>query len=132
MVLLEVAEIRTEPVSGAAVLLLREADGRRHLALWIADPEKTAIADAINETEPVRPLTHDLLARAIAVLCEEEPQCIITKVEDGIWFGELVLGDMRIGRSTLRSGGPCPTSSSTDLVHRGSHLHGRDSPRCWP
>ena len=96
MVLLEVAEIRTEPVSGAAVLLLREADGRRHLALWIADPEKTAIADAINETEPVRPLTHDLLARAIAVLCEEEPQCIITKVEDGIWFGELVLGDMRI------------------------------------
>ena len=96
MVLLEVAEIRTEAVSGAAVLLLREADGRRHLALWIADPEKTAIADAINETEPVRPLTHDLLARAIAVLCEEEPQCIITKVEDGIWFGELVLGDMRI------------------------------------
>ena len=96
MVLLEVAEIRTEPVSGAAVLLLREVDGRRHLALWIADPEKTAITDAINEEEPVRPLTHDLLARVIAVLCEEEPQCVITKVEDGIWFGELVLGDMRI------------------------------------
>ncbi|OUJ72993.1 hypothetical protein BXA17_20155, partial [Acinetobacter baumannii] len=35
MVLLEVAEIRTKPVSGAAVLLLREADGRRHLALWM-------------------------------------------------------------------------------------------------
>ncbi len=37
MVLLEVAEIRTEPVSGAAVLLLREADGRRHLALCIVE-----------------------------------------------------------------------------------------------
>ena len=96
MVLLEVAEVRTEPVSGAAVLLLREVDGRRHLALWIADPEQTAITDAINEDEPVRPFTHDLLARVIAVLCEEEPKCIITKVEDGIWFGELVLGDMRI------------------------------------
>ena len=75
MVLLEVAEIRTEPVSGAAVLLLREVDGRRHLALWIAEPERLAITDAINE---------------------EEPQCVITKVEDGVWFGELVLGAMRI------------------------------------
>ncbi|BCQ02622.1 bifunctional nuclease family protein [Cutibacterium avidum] len=96
MVLLEVAEIRTEPVSGAAVLLLREVDGRRHLALWIAEPERLAIADAINEEEPIRPYTHDLLARVVAVLCEEEPQCVITKVEDGVWFGELVLGAMRI------------------------------------
>ncbi|MGK2308626.1 bifunctional nuclease family protein [Cutibacterium sp. V947] len=96
MVLLEVAEIQTEPVSGAAVLLLREVDGRRHLALWIAEPEKVAITDAINEKEPIRPYTHDLLARVVAVLCEEEPQCVITKVEDGIWFAELVLGDMRI------------------------------------
>ncbi|MDO4411899.1 bifunctional nuclease family protein [Cutibacterium sp.] len=96
MVLLEVAEIRTEPVSGAAVLLLREVEGRRHLALWIAEPEKLAITDALEEKEPIRPYTHDLLARVIAVLCEEEPQCIITKVEDGIWYGELVLGEMRI------------------------------------
>ena len=59
MVLLEVAEIRTEPVSGAAVLLLREVDGRRHLALWIAEPERLAITDAINEEEPIRPYTHD-------------------------------------------------------------------------
>ena len=51
MVLLEVAEIRTEPVSGAAVLLLREVDGRRHLALWIAEPERLAITDAINEED---------------------------------------------------------------------------------
>ncbi|MDU1589013.1 MAG: bifunctional nuclease family protein, partial [Cutibacterium avidum] len=96
MVLLEVAEIRTEPVSGAAVLLLREVDGRRHLALWIAEPERLAITDALNEEEPIRPYTHDLLARVVAVLCEEEPQCVITKVEDGVWFGELVLGAMRI------------------------------------
>ena len=54
------------------------------------------MSEALIDPEPLRPLTHDLLARAIAVLCEEEPQCIITKVEDGIWFGELVLGDMRI------------------------------------
>lgn len=39
---------------------------------------------------------YDLLVCVIVVLCEEELQCIIIKVEDGIWFGELVLGDMCI------------------------------------
>lgn len=96
MVELEVAEIRTEPVSGASVLLLREKEGRRHLALWIGQPEVVAITDALADAEPMRPMTHDLLARTIAVLSEDEPQCVITKVEDGIWYGELGLGPMRI------------------------------------
>jgi len=47
------------------MVMLREADNRRLLPIWIGPAEAEAIATALQGLEPPRPMTHDLLKNVI-------------------------------------------------------------------
>ena len=81
-----------EAGSGAPVVLLREHDvPRRVLPIFVGPTEATAIALALSDRLPPRPLTHDLLAMLIETLDARVERVEVTELRDGTFFAELAV-----------------------------------------
>ncbi|WP_265446393.1 bifunctional nuclease family protein [Flexivirga meconopsidis] len=93
----DVMGVRVEMPTNKPIVLLRERDGERYVPIWIGAPEATAIAYAQQGVTPPRPLTHDLLVDVVTGLGHTLSSVVITRMEDNIFFAELVVdGDRRI------------------------------------
>lgn len=93
----DVLGVRVEMPTNKPILLLRERDGERYVPIWIGAPEATAIAYAQQGVTPPRPLTHDLLLDILTALGHELSSVMITRMEEGVFYAELVIdGDQRI------------------------------------
>nr|WP_218063180.1 bifunctional nuclease family protein [Arthrobacter sp. SDTb3-6] len=79
--------------SNQPLVLLKERLGERHIPIWIGASEATAIALAEQGVVPPRPLTHDLLCAVVAALGHRVVRVNLTKVEDGVFFAELLFDD---------------------------------------
>lgn len=79
--------------SNQPLVLLKESLGERHIPIWIGASEATAIALAEQGVIPPRPLTHDLLCGVVIALGHRVIRVNLTKVEDGIFYAELVFED---------------------------------------
>ncbi|HZA78132.1 MAG TPA: bifunctional nuclease family protein [Acidimicrobiales bacterium] len=81
-----------EAGSGAPVVLLREHDvPRRVLPIFVGPTEATAIALALGDRLPPRPLTHDLLATLVETLHAHVERVEVTELRDGTLFAELAV-----------------------------------------
>lgn len=89
----EVLGVRVEMPSNQPIVLLREVDGERYLPIWIGAHEATAIAYVQQGVVPPRPLTHDLLKDVIESVGRSLVGVRITRLEDGVFYAELDLGD---------------------------------------
>jgi len=88
---MEVVGVRIEMPSNQPIILLKEVSGVRFLPIWVGAVEATAIAFAQQGVQPPRPLTHDLVKIILDTVGATLEQVVITKVQDGIFFAELVL-----------------------------------------
>lgn len=88
---LDVLGVRVEMPTNSPIVLLREREGQRFVPIWIGAPEATAIAYAQQGVEPPRPLTHDLMVTLVDVLGHQLDHVLITSMEDGIFYAELVM-----------------------------------------
>ena len=71
-------------------LMLRSPEGRRALDIQIGQAEAFAISAALEGKRWDRPMTHDLLAEAIAALGATLRQVLITEYrEDGVYIAEI-------------------------------------------
>lgn len=92
MVEMELLGVRVEVPATTPVLVMREkgvAGPPRMLQIFIAGPEATAIAVAMEGIQPRRPLTHDLLKTLLQEFGGELEQVVITEVHDGVFYAEL-------------------------------------------
>ncbi|MBM3686938.1 MAG: bifunctional nuclease family protein [Actinobacteria bacterium] len=89
----EVLGVRVEMPSNQPIVLLREVEGERYLPIWIGAAEATAIAYVQQGVVPPRPLTHDLLTDVIAALGRTLEEVHVTRLEDGVFYAELHLGE---------------------------------------
>lgn len=89
---LEVLGVRLD-VPSRPLLLLRDTTSNRCLPIWIGTPEATAIATAMGDIVPPRPLTHDLLAEVLDEFATDEVSGRITSMDEGVFIGELVIGE---------------------------------------
>lgn len=93
----EVLGVRVEMPTNHPIVLLREEDGHRHVPIWVGAAEASAIAYAQQGVTPPRPLTHDLLVQVIEQLGHHLDEVHITKLEDRVFYAELVVdGSTRI------------------------------------
>ena len=90
-VTVEVVGVRVEMQSNSPIVLVRGQDDLL-LPIWIGPNEAAAIAMALQGVTPPRPLTHDLFVSCLATLGTPLSSVRITKLVDGVFYGELLLG----------------------------------------
>lgn len=91
VVAMTVVGVRVELPSNTPIVLLREQDGPRYLPIWIGAAEATAIATAMENVEPPRPQTHDLMVIAIEELGASMARVVVSEMRDSVFYADLVL-----------------------------------------
>lgn len=91
-VTVEVVGVRVEMPSNSPIVLVR-SPGDLLLPIWIGPNEAAAIAMALQGVTPPRPLTHDLFVATLELLGAPLRSARITKLQDGVFYGELVIGE---------------------------------------
>lgn len=109
MVKLVFAEVRMTPEEDAPILLLREADGSRHLAVWITAVGGNAILSALEGDDEDGPSTHGLMLEALSVLDGVVEVVRITGVHEGVFAAEASINGHTV---------PCRVSDGVALALR--------------
>jgi bifunctional DNase/RNase len=78
--------------SGAYVLVLSE-DGPHCIPVIVGVAEAQAIAVALENLQPARPLTHDLFVSFAREYGSQLQEVFICKVIDGVFFAEMLFSD---------------------------------------
>lgn len=71
-------------------VVLAEQDGGRRLPIVIGAYEAQAIAVAMEQVQPSRPLTHDLIKNIFYTFDAEIKEVVITSLHEGIFYARLV------------------------------------------
>ncbi len=88
----ELIGLAVEAGSDAPVVLLRERDEpHRVLPIFIGPVEATAIALALGDETPPRPLTHDLLATLVDTAQARVERVEVTELRDGTFLADLAV-----------------------------------------
>lgn len=91
MIRVTIDSIRVSLLTQHRVVVLREADSRRYLPIWIGPFEADAIAMAIQGHEPQRPLTHDLLKATIVDMGGTVSHIFVNDIHDNTFFARIVI-----------------------------------------
>ena len=91
MIRVNVDSIRVSLLTQHRVVVLREADSKRYLPIWISPFEADAIAMAIQGHEPQRPLTHDLLKSTIIEMGGVVSYIFVNDIHDNTFFARIVI-----------------------------------------
>ena len=91
-VAVEVVGVRVEMPSNSPIVLVR-GPGDLLLPIWIGPNEAAAIAMALQGVTAPRPLTHDLFVATLQQLGAPLRSVRITRLDEGVFYGELVLGE---------------------------------------
>ncbi|MES3629468.1 MAG: DUF151 domain-containing protein [Longimonas sp.] len=82
--------LSTSPSSGGAyALVLGEEDGNRRLPIIIGAFEAQAIALELEQIQPPRPMTHDLLRDAFDSMQVDVTQIVIDELREGTFFAKI-------------------------------------------
>lgn len=71
-------------------VVLGEKDGKRRLPIVIGGFEAQAIAVAMEDMQPSRPLTHDLFKNAMETFQVSLDEVVINNLVDGIFYARLI------------------------------------------
>ena len=91
MVLIEmfIKGLIIDPVTNMPIVILRDDDGQRALPIWVGPVEANAIALQIENVEPPRPMTHDLLRNVLQDMGGTLKRVIISDLKEGTFYAYL-------------------------------------------
>ncbi|MBI5351628.1 MAG: bifunctional nuclease family protein [Chloroflexi bacterium] len=82
--------IRVHLMTPQRVVVLRQINSERYLAIWVGPYEAEAITVALQEVEMSRPLTHDLMKNIFTTFDARITRVEIVNVQDNIFYGNIV------------------------------------------
>jgi bifunctional DNase/RNase len=88
---MEVKALIVDPIANMPVVILRDADDKSFLPIWVGVFEANAIALQIEGIRTPRPMTHDLLRETISRLDGNVERVVITKLVENTFFAEIHL-----------------------------------------
>ena len=91
LVRMDLARIIIREQVDSQMIVLRERDGDRHFPILIGLNEAVAIDRRIKGIEPVRPLTHDLMANIIDHLDGTLEKVVVSDLRDHTFYATLVI-----------------------------------------
>ena len=91
MVEMIVDSVRVNLISPSRVVVLKEREGPRYLAIVIDTAQADAIAVRLQDRQVARPLTHDLLREVVESVGASVSQVVVTKLIDQTYFANIVI-----------------------------------------
>lgn len=91
MVEVVIDSIRVSLMSQQRMVILREMNNERFLAIWIGTYEADAITLALQEMEVARPLTWDLLKSVIGALGGRVVRVEVVSLREDTFYGNIVI-----------------------------------------
>lgn len=88
---MEIKGLMLDPSSNVPIVILRDADNSVFLPIWIGVFEANAIALQMEQVEPPRPLTHDLLRATLDMLGASVEKVLINALEESTFFAQIFL-----------------------------------------
>ncbi len=85
------SEVRVTSVADTPVLLLREAHGPRHLAVWISAAGANAVLSALDAQETDHPCVHDVMIESLAVLDAVVEAIHVTAIDEGVYTAHVLV-----------------------------------------
>ncbi len=79
-----------DPISNTPIVVLRDESGTKFLPIWIGPFEASAIALTLEDVDPPRPMTHDLLHTVFTTLEGKVARIVISKLVDSTFFAQIV------------------------------------------
>ncbi len=89
MIEVVIDSIRISLVSQHRIVMLKDPDTERQLAIWIGPCEAEAITLELQNTELARPMTHDLLKLAIEEMGGRISHILINELRDQVFYARL-------------------------------------------
>lgn len=91
MIEVVIDSIRVGLMSQNRVIILRELDSDRYLAIWIDSYMAEQITFALQEIEVARPMSHDLMKQILHALNARLIRIEVTDLKNEVFYGNLVL-----------------------------------------
>ena len=88
---MDVKALIVDPIANMPVVILRDADDRSFLPIWVGVFEANAIALQLEGVRTPRPMTHDLLRQTISQLDGAVERVVITKLHENTFYAEIHL-----------------------------------------
>jgi uncharacterized protein len=90
---MKVASLTVDPFTNMPIVVLKDADGRHSVPIWIGMVEASAIATELDKIELDRPMTHDLMASILARTSVKVERIEVTDLRDHTFYATLHLRD---------------------------------------
>ena len=91
MIKVTIDSVRASLLSQHRVVVLKEEEVERYLAIWIGPYEADAITIKLQGVEVARPLTHDLLDQSIARLDAKVSHILVNDLHDDTFFARIIM-----------------------------------------
>lgn len=91
MIQVTVDSVRISLLTQNRVVVLRDADSRRYLPIWIGQFEAESISHVLQELVPSRPMTHDLLRTVFHELDATIQHVLINDIQDTTFLARIVI-----------------------------------------
>ncbi|MGD2207633.1 MAG: bifunctional nuclease family protein [Anaerolineae bacterium] len=91
MIKVTIDSVRASLLSQHRVVVLKEEDVERYLAIWIGPYEADAITIKLQDVEVARPLTHDLLKQSIGKLGAKVSHILVNDLHDDTFYARVVM-----------------------------------------
>ncbi|MFT4296267.1 MAG: bifunctional nuclease family protein [Micropruina sp.] len=88
---LTVVEVRLDAEQGSPVLLLKETEGERQVAIWMTAAGASGILAALQEPDPDHPSSHELMLSLVTSLGGEVSVAHIVGHQEGVFYAELIV-----------------------------------------
>ncbi|HSR31036.1 MAG TPA: bifunctional nuclease family protein [Anaerolineae bacterium] len=91
MIKVTIDSVRASLLSQHRVVVLKEEELERYLAIWIGPYEADAITIRLQGVEIARPLTHDLLKQSIDKLGAKVSHILVNDLHDDTFYARVIM-----------------------------------------
>ena len=86
MIKMTVRGIALDPITNMPIIILKDADDKRALPIWVGIFEANAIALELEKISTPRPMTHDLIKNILDGLGASVQQVVVNDLKDNTFF----------------------------------------------
>lgn len=99
-ILMMVGGLTLDPTTKMPIVVLKDPDNKLNLPIWIGPLEAASMATELEGIKPQRPMTHDLLRKALGELGATVEAIEVTELRDNTFYAQIQIRT-REGRMLL-------------------------------